>query len=243
MKMQATALLLSLFIGVLFGVLYDVIRFVRVVFSVRVSNPFVPLRAERVKGKHRRAEKSTGKNAGKYAGKSTAGRAAEAKIPPGAAPCKKERRRGALFQFLFVVLTDFLFFAVCAVLMCVFFFLTGDGRVRGFPLLGAFLGFLLYYNTVGRLFIGICEWLSNLVKRVIRAFFRWIWRVLRFLLTPFRRFFSWLGQFFRKITQPIVSRAKMRYNEYKLERLRRARRARMKHCGSVCRNQIDERDR
>lgn len=239
MKMQATALLLSLFLGVLFGVLYDVIRFVRVVFSVRVSNPFAPWRAESVRGRHRRAEKSTGKNAAK----SAAARTAETKIPPGTEHCKKKRCRGALFQFLFVVLTDFLFFAVCAALMCIFFFLTGDGRVRGFPLLGAFLGFLIYYNTVGRLFIGICEWLSNLVKRIVRTVFRWIWRALRFLFTPFRRFFSWLGQFFRKITRPIVSRAKMRYNEYKSECLRRARRARMKHCGNVCRNQIDERDR
>lgn len=233
MKMQATAFLLSLLLGVLFGVLYDGIRFVRVVFSVRVSNPFTATEY----GKDARARRQTAKGEAK--------RTAKTDAAPGkkGQKYKNTRRHGAPFQYLFVALTDFLFFAVCAVLMCVFFFLTGDGRVRGFPLLGAFLGFLVYYNTIGRLFISICEWLSNLIKTAIRAVFRWIGRALRFLLTPFRRLFSRLGQFFRKIAQPIVSRIKMRYNEHKLERARRARRARMKHCGSVCRNQVNERDR
>lgn len=180
--------MLSLLLGVLFGVLYDGIRFVRVVFSVRVSNPFTAAGP----GKDARARRQTAKDKARRAAKADA------------APNEKEkkhkntRRHGAPFQYLFVALTDFLFFAICAVLMCVFFFLTGDGRVRGFPLLGAFLGFLVYYNTIGRLFIGICEWLSNLIKTAIRAIFRWVGRALRFLLTPFRRLFSRAGTIFPK---------------------------------------------
>lgn len=109
--------MLSLLLGVLFGVLYDGIRFVRVVFSVRVSNPFTAAGP----GKDARARRQTAKDKARRAAKADA------------APNEKEkkhkntRRHGAPFQYLFVALTDFLFFAICAVLMCVFFFLTGDG--------------------------------------------------------------------------------------------------------------------
>lgn len=195
MKMQAAAFLLSLLLGVLFGVLYDGIRFVRVVFSVRVSNPFTAAGP----GKDARARRQTAKDKARRAAKADA------------APNEKEkkhkntRRHGAPFQYLFVALTDFLFFAICAVLMCVFFFLTGDGRVRGFPLLGAFLGFLVYYNTIGRLFIGICEWLSNLIKTAIRAIFRWVGRALLLFAYAFSPAVFPAGTIFPKNCRSLLS--------------------------------------
>ena len=145
----------------------------------------------------------------------------------------QKRRRGAWFSYVFVTLTDLLFFAVATVCMCVFFFLTGDGRMRAYALFGALCGFLLYYHTVGRLFIGICSYLTALCKRAIRG-------LLRLSLLPFRYFFAFSKKIIVRISGlPIVSRTFARYNEYKSkkkeEALRRRRQKRMRKNG-YCKN-------
>ena len=179
---QAASLAASLVLGVLFGALYDVIRFTRVLLCV------------------------------------------DARPPHG--------RRGWLRCFI-VALGDLLFFVLAAVLMCVFFFVTNNGEVRGFALLGAFCGFLVYYNTVGRLFIAICETVAAWVKRGLRCLAKLLWMPVRFLGRHLRAFAG-------KIAKPIVSRVFAWYNKKKeanieKKRKRRAKR-RMERCGDVCRN-------
>lgn len=95
------------------------------------------------------------------------------------------------FGYAFVILGDLFFCLAAAAVMCVFFFLTGDGRMRAYGLCGAALGFFAYYQTVGRLVIRAAEG----IQRGIRALFHKIGQ--RFLQTP------------------IVLRAHTRYNEYK----------------------------
>lgn len=77
------------------------------------------------------------------------------------------------FAYAWVCLGDLFFFVAAGVLLCVFFFLTGDGRARWYGLAGAGLGFFCYYQTVGRLFIRICELcvaaLCRMAKRVAKA--------------------------------------------------------------------------
>ena len=145
-------------------------------------------------------------------------------------PFKKGKRAPkAVFGYVFVALGDLLFFAVAAVLMSVFFFLTGDGRMRGYALVGAFLGFVLYYNTVGRLFIGAVTRIKALLGRA-----------LRFAVKPLVRFF----RFFKKICPlflklPIVNGLIKRYNNCIDKRKKKAAaRARMKKAksGGYCTN-------
>lgn len=151
-------------------------------------------------------------------------------------PFSAARRKSvhAWFAWGVCALGDLCFFAVAAVLMCVFFFLTGDGRVRGYVLVGAFLGFLLYYHTVGRLFIGICAALAALFRRAVRA-------AARFCFYPLSRF----GQFLRKSARPLVIRCKVRYNKIKEKRKaaaeKSARATRMQKCGATCSNRPPER--
>lgn len=141
-------------------------------------------------------------------------------------------RRGWL-RGVIVALGDLLFFMIAAVLMCVFFFVTNNGQVRGFALLGAFCGFLVYYNTLGRLFIAVCETVAAAVKRGLRA-------LARLIVAPVRFFGRRLRSFAGKIAKPIVSRALTWYNkrkEAKIERKRKQRaKLRMERCGDVCRN-------
>lgn len=146
---------------------------------------------------------------------------------------REKKRRGAWFSYVFVTLGDFLFFVVATACMCVFFFLTGDGRMRAYALVGAFVGFLLYYHTVGRLFISICETLAAYCKRAIR----WLFRKS---LLPFRYLFAFFQKNIVRISGlPIVSRTFARYNEYKLKKqaaAQRRRRQKRMQKGGYCKN-------
>lgn len=97
--------------------------------------------------------------------------------------------------WLFVVVTDLFFMLFAAACMAVFFFLTGDGRMRSYGLLGAFLGFKLYYHTLGKLFIRIAEALIKRLRRIMAKFTESI------LKTPIvRRFASWYNDYRKKKT-------------------------------------------
>ena len=121
-------------------------------------------------------------------------------------------------------LGDLFFFVLAAICMCVFFFLTGDGRMRGYGLVGAFLGFEVYYHTIGRLFIGICGYIAGRVRAGIR------WCFLR-LLALVRKIVSCF------LKTPIVMRLFAWYNDVKTQRKLRAeakkRRRRMEKNGCV----------
>lgn len=59
--------------------------------------------------------------------------------------------RSRLFVDLTVFLCDILFFLAAAVVSAIFIFYVNNGRIRGIALFGSLLGFVAYYNTVGRL--------------------------------------------------------------------------------------------
>ena len=126
------------------------------------------------------------------------------------------KKRGKWVGYIFVSLSDFAFFLIAAIAMSVFFFLTGDGRVRGYVLFCTWLGFLAYYHTVGRLFIGISSYLVRLLKKAVR-------RVIYIAALPF----VYIGKAFKKtgsriFNLPIVSGAITRYNVYKMNRKKKA---------------------
>jgi len=100
--------------------------------------------------------------------------------------------------WIFASLGDLVFMLVCAVCLCVFFFLTGDGRMRSYGLIGAFIGFEIYYHTVGKLFIGIVNFLAEAIKKALRK-----------IITAF-------------LNTPIVRRISGWYNEYTVKRKRAA---------------------
>ncbi len=144
-------------------------------------------------------------------------------------PLSKQNKN--IVGYIFVSLTDFLFFVILAVCMCVFFFLTGDGRMRAYGLFGAFLGFWLYYNTVGRLFISVSTALVTLFKKAVKC-------ALRLLLTPI----MFLARHIKKIVLrilklPIVTSGVKRYNDYiskmKKNAVCKARKKQMRKHGAI----------
>lgn len=143
MTAAAVTAALSIPLGALLGVLYDLVRLGRLLLGITVQSPFG----------------------------------------------KKGVRRW--IAYILAALGDFFFCTAAGAVLCVFFFLTGDGRMRGYGLLGAALGFYCYYQTLGRLIIAlaerVCAGLRALARRLAAGFCK----------------------------TPLVTRTVARYNEYK----------------------------
>ncbi len=63
---------------------------------------------------------------------------------------------------------DILFFAVAAVVSAIFIFHVNNGRIRGIALFGSLMGFVVYYNTVGRLVGAVSDLIIRTVYRILR---------------------------------------------------------------------------
>lgn len=162
MTQAAISAALSVVMGMVLGAVYDIIRFLRLLFGFDVRSPF-----------------------------------------------DKKKKRGKWVGYIFVCIGDLLFFIIAAVFMSVFFFLSGDGRMRGYGLFGAFIGFTLYYRTVGRLFIGVSSAVVGFCKRLIKLPFLYFLRLLKKTKSLILKL-------------PIVTALLKRYNIYVDKRKKRA---------------------
>lgn len=122
MTAAAVSAALSIPLGALLGVLYDLVRLSRVLFGITVKSPF------------------------------------------------GNKGVRCWISYILAALGDFFFCAAAGAVLCAFFFLTGDGRMRGYGLFGAAIGFFCYYQTLGRAVIalaeGIAAWLGALLRRL-----------------------------------------------------------------------------
>lgn len=76
---------------------------------------------------------------------------------------------------------DILFFIIAAIVSAIFIFYVNNGRIRGIALFGSFAGFVLYYNTLGRLVSMITDLIIRTVYRILRLVFeRVLLPILRF---------------------------------------------------------------
>ena len=90
-----------------------------------------------------------------------------------------------------IIVQDIIFALICIITTLMFFQFFTNGALRFFVLIGEFLGFLLYYLTIGVIVIKIARVIINIVKKIIYIV---IW--------PFRKIFGWI---FSKLS-PILNR-------------------------------------
>ena len=99
---------------------------------------------------------------------------------------------------------DIIFFVMLAV--CTFFFLLKftEGQVRFYVILGEGLGFLLYYFTIGSLIYKIAEIIISIIKKIVTAIFKPIFRFSSYFATKIRVLFRGItnkGKKFKKISK------------------------------------------
>ncbi len=83
---------------------------------------------------------------------------------------KEKEHKSTFFVNTVVFICDILFFLITAVISAIFIFHVNNGRIRGIALAGSLLGFVAYYNTVGRLVTMI----SGFIIRGVYFIFRFI---------------------------------------------------------------------
>lgn len=81
---------------------------------------------------------------------------------------------------------DGLYLVLCGMGIYIFSLILGDGQVRGYYWLGAFLGAVIYILTAGTLVIGI-------IRRIFGTVYRIVGGALRKAAKPFSRMFQKIG--------------------------------------------------
>lgn len=113
----------------------------------------------------------------------------------------KPRRRISVNLTVFVC--DILFFVIAACITAIFIFHVNNGNIRGIAIFGSLIGFILYYNTVGRL--------VTLVSHLfIRCFYYFVVFIIRRVILPLAGFvilcIKWLFMLARDISNTVYTR-------------------------------------
>ena len=83
----------------------------------------------------------------------------------------KKTTRKIEIEDIFVFFEDVLFAFICAVTVCIFIYYMNAGRFRGIVLVGCALGFVVYYNTIGKLVLRLSVFLTRLICLVLKKVF------------------------------------------------------------------------
>ena len=90
-----------------------------------------------------------------------------------------------------IIAQDITFALICIIATLIFLQFFTNGALRFFVLVGEFLGFLLYYLTIGVIVIKMAKVIIKIVKKI-----------LYIVIWPFRKIFGW---FFSKLS-PLLNR-------------------------------------
>ncbi|MBE6718625.1 MAG: hypothetical protein E7574_05170 [Ruminococcaceae bacterium] len=104
-------------------------------------------------------------------------------------------------ESIIIFFEDILFWLVCSVSICIFIYYINSGRFRSISIVGAVAGFLVYYNTVGRLVM----MLSDVIIRFLKLLFK---TVIKYTVYPVCRVLKYiyhltLGNLFRYVFNKI----------------------------------------
>ena len=121
----------------------------------------------------------------------------------------RQRRWSRAILSILIFLQDVIFFCIAGGGIVILNYAYNDGQFRFYTVIALFLGFFLYYITVGKLVISLSEW--------IVFFLRAMFTILVFILkAPFVKLFSLLLREMKKIRsnlqKALANRRKKVYN-------------------------------
>lgn len=143
-------LLYAVIVGAMLGVLWDVFRVIRIAFYGRRTGSPPPVRLPSDSAGVERALRF------KH----------NIKIPS--------------LSFFGTFICDLLFCLICTICVILLLFHLNDGEVRMFALLGAMIGFVVYYLTLGRLTVYFSDIIIRTIKKAVLTILRYtIFPILR----------------------------------------------------------------
>ena len=178
MSEHSLMLLYSVLLGLFLGAAYDIVRLTRIAVGVKYG-----------------AMDRTKYDFGKYA---LIGSFFYSKV-------KKKVTQKDSFLSLFIFLGDVLFCLFCSVSVAIFIYYFNSGEFRAFVLVGAFVGFLIYYFSFGKIVIYLSEKIIFTIKLLLLY-------VVFFLLFPFYYLFLKTKRIFWIIIQKNILIIKKTYD-------------------------------
>ncbi|MBE6671491.1 MAG: hypothetical protein E7593_04730 [Ruminococcaceae bacterium] len=106
-------------------------------------------------------------------------------------------RQRMFIEEIVIFIEDVLFWLISTVSMCIFIYYVNSGRFRGVALIGAVIGFFVYYKTIGKVVMLLSGCIINFLRAAFRLLIRFtlypVGRMLRYIfIVPFNRLFLWI---------------------------------------------------
>ena len=111
----------------------------------------------------------------------------------------KKEKQGKLAQGIVLFITDIIYFLAITIIMIIFVYYVNSGVVRWYIFIGAMLGLLIYYFTVGKIVISVSEYIKFGIKVVMSY-------LVYFILRPFAPIVNFLKTKIIKIREKISIR-------------------------------------
>ena len=183
---QLTVTLYSVLAGVVFGLLYDVLRISRIFLGINYVNKFTEkikdIKLPLIDNPMRRTTK------------------------------KREEK----FKAVAVGIGDILYFLIITPIAVVFTYHVNNGSIRWYLVFGMAAGFALYYFTLGKIIISVSEYIVFFIKTVFSYLSYLILRPIKrgalFLLGKIKKLFVFIKSKIPKIQFKIKKRAKENKN-------------------------------
>ncbi len=117
--------------------------------------------------------------------------------------------RNLVSRFRWVtVLCDCLFTVCASALSFLLLLIITDGQVRAYVIFGEFIGFFVYYFSLGVFIVRICDKITRFLKALFGLLKKIILFIFSVLFYPFRKIFAFLTQFSKKIYEKMQKNAK-----------------------------------
>ena len=120
---------------------------------------------------------------------------------------KNKEHKNSILTDIVVFMCDVLFFILAACVSAVFIFHVNNGNIRGIALTGSLVGFIIYYNSVGRLVTLVSTFIIKGIYFIIRFILK---RVLLPLLNSICRFFTFALRSFCKLDSYLFTKRTVR---------------------------------
>lgn len=95
-----------------------------------------------------------------------------------------DRALGKRLEYALIFAEDLLFAFICSVVLCIFIYYTNSGRFRGVIPAGAFIGFVIYRKTLGKL-------IAPLLVRIVFVLVWILKKIVRVLFVPIIGLLKW----------------------------------------------------
>jgi spore cortex biosynthesis protein YabQ len=89
-----------------------------------------------------------------------------------------------------VQIEDLIYWTISALLLFFIMLKENHGEIRGFLILGSFIGMILYFSAVSKIFLKISDKILSLIKKILIVTFKILFTPIGYVLKLFKKIFD-----------------------------------------------------